>query len=426
MQTDWREALLGDVAAELTVGHVGPMADEYVPVGIPFLRSQNIEPHRINTEDVKFISEEFHTRLRKSALRPGDVVIVRTGRPGAAAVIPPTLSPANCADLVIIHPGEKIDSRFLAYYINSVAAGHVDAHLVGAVQQHFNVESARQIRLRLPPLPEQRAIAHILGTLDDKIDLNRRMNETLEAMARAIFKCWFVDFDPVRAKAEGRQPEGMDAETAALFPDGFEDSALGKIPRGWRVGRVYEIADVIYGAPFSSKLFNSTGNGLPLIRIRDLATHRPEVFTSEEHPNGRVIRSGDVVVGMDGEFRIHHWRGEPALLNQRVCCFEPKPGVSRVFVSETISEPMAFFERSKTGTTVIHLGKADIDTFRVLVPSNEVQSAFAKLAEPLLEGRLAAAQESRTLAAIRDALLPKLLSGEIRVDSPVSPKENCK
>jgi type I restriction enzyme, S subunit len=215
--TNWPQVRLADVAADVTVGHVGPMASEYVDEGIPFLRSQNVERLRINLADVKFITSEFHAKLRKSALSPGDVVIVRTGKPGACAVMPESLPVSNCSDLVIVRPGPNLDSRFLAYYINSRAAYEVSAYQVGAVQQHFNVESARNLRLNLPKLSEQQSIADILGTLDDKIELNRRMNETLEAMARAIFKSWFVDFDPVRAKAEGRQPFGMDAATAALF-----------------------------------------------------------------------------------------------------------------------------------------------------------------------------------------------------------------
>jgi type I restriction enzyme, S subunit len=137
MGGEWREVMLEDVAEDLTVGHVGPMASEYVDQGIPFLRSQNVEPLRLNDIDLKFISTEFHSRLKKSALSPGDVVIVRTGKPGACAVIPETLPVSNCSDLVIVRCSSELDPRFLAYYVNSVAVHHVNSHLVGAVQQHF-------------------------------------------------------------------------------------------------------------------------------------------------------------------------------------------------------------------------------------------------------------------------------------------------
>jgi type I restriction enzyme S subunit len=239
----WPRLRLDALAREITVGHVGSMANQYCVAGVPFLRSLNVQRLRLSLEDVKYIDTAFHSKLSKSRLRPGDVVIVRTGSPGTCAVIPPWLEDANCSDLVIVRPADALLPHYLAYFMNSLASDHVSAHTVGAVQQHFNVGSARELLIPLPPLPEQRAIAHILGTLDDKIELNRRTNETLEAMARALFKSWFVDFDPVHAKKAGRKPEGLDAETAALFPDDFEDSEMGKIPRGWRVTRVDALAE---------------------------------------------------------------------------------------------------------------------------------------------------------------------------------------
>jgi len=207
----WREVMLEEVADELTVGYVGPMASEYVPSGIPFLRSQNVEPLRVIQDDIKFITPDFHKRISKSALSPGDVVIVRTGKPGACTVMPDSLPVANCSDLVIVRCGKKLDARFLAYYVNTVAAHHVSAHLVGAVQQHFNVGSARKLKMLLPEIGEQRAIASVLGSLDDKIELNRRMNETLEALAQSLFKSWFVDATQ-SALPEGWRESTVDEE----------------------------------------------------------------------------------------------------------------------------------------------------------------------------------------------------------------------
>jgi len=248
----WRELPLEDIAEELTVGYVGPMASEYVESGIPFLRSQNVEPLRINLTDLKYITPAFHQRLSKSALKPGDVVIVRTGKPGACAVIPVWLPVANCSDLVIVRCGPQLDPRFLAFYVNSVASHHVSAHLVGAVQQHFNVGSARTLMVHLPSLPEQRAIAAVLGLLDDRIELYRRTNETLESIAKTLFKSWFVDFDPVRAKAEGRDP-GVSKSIADLFPDTFDSSEVGDIPKGWQLSPVEDLATVIGGSTPSTK-----------------------------------------------------------------------------------------------------------------------------------------------------------------------------
>jgi len=241
------------------------------------------------------------------------------------------------------------------------------------------------------------------------------MNATLEAMARALFQSWFVDFDPVRAKQEGRKPTGMVHATAALFPDSFRESELGPIPHGWRVVSIYEIANVIYGAPFASSLFNTEGNGKPLVRIRDLPFESPDVFTTETHPKGYLLKPGDIAVGMDGEFRAYLWAGVEAWLNQRCCVFTPKPGFCASFVRNSIIAPLAEVEATETATTVIHLGKNDIDRFTVVLPDPPVAEAFGLQSQPWYNQIIANKQQSRTLATLRETLLPKLLSGELRV-----------
>ena len=262
-----------------------------------------------------------------------------------------------------------------------------------------------------PPTVRRTSLATILQTLDDKIELNRRMNETLEEMARAIFKDWFVDFGPTRAKMEGRAPY-LAPDIWSLFPDRLDDE---EIPHGWSGRPIYEIADVIYGAPFASALFNTTQMGTPLIRIRDLVNECPGVWTPENHPKGYKVKQGDIVVGMDGEFRAYLWGGAEAWLNQRVCVFKPKGGYSAAFVRNSIIDPLAHVEATEIATTVIHLGKNDIDRFRVSVPTAEIVEAFNDLAQPLYDQIVENKSEARILAATRDLLLPKLMSGEIRL-----------
>jgi type I restriction enzyme S subunit len=257
----------------------------------------------------------------------------------------------------------------------------------------------------------------VLGALDDKIELNRRMNGTLEAMARALFQSWFVDFDPVRAKLDGRRPSGMDEETAVLFPGSFDDAPGSYIPRGWRVGSIYEIANVIYGAPFASSSFNTNRIGKALIRIRDLPHENPAVFTTEFHPKGYVLQPGDIAVGMDGEFRAYLWAGCSSWLNQRVCVFIPNSGHSAAFVRNSIIAPLAEVEATESATTVIHLGKNDIDRSTVIIPDRPVADAFTRQCQPWYDKIVANKQQSRTLATLRDMLLPKLLSGELSVAS---------
>ncbi len=422
MAADWREVVLADVAVDVTVGHVGPMAAEYVTQGIPFLRSQNVEPLRINHTDLKFITKEFHERLTKSALSPGDVVIVRTGKPGACAVIPQTLPIANCSDLVVVRCGPQLNPRFLAYYVNSEAAHHVNSHLVGAVQQHFNVGSARKMVMRLPDLPEQQAIAHFLGTLDDKIELNRRVSETLEAMARALFKSWFVDFDPVRAKAEGRDPR-LAKPIADLFPVRFVDSELGEIPEGWEVGRFGDVVANLRdmenplespGVPFQHFSIPAFDEGQwpkcePGEAIKSLKSRVPEgiILLSKLNPEiERVwlvdVRPEDRAV-CSTEFLV--LRARSPFGRSYGYCLARSP-----FFRQQI-------EALVTGTSKSHQ-RAQVESIlsiEVVLPPKRVAETFDAIAANALTRTSACRRDSRILAALRDALLPRLISGDLRV-----------
>jgi len=420
---EWREVVLEDVAAGVTVGHVGPMASEYVAQGIPFLRSQNVEPLRINDTDLKFISNEFHDRLDNSALSPGDVVIVRTGKPGACAVIPQTLPVANCSDLVVVRCGPELDSRFLAYYVNSVAVHHVNSHLVGAVQQHFNVGSARTMVLRLPDLPEQRVIAHILGTLGDKIELNRRMNETLEAMTRALFKSWFVDFDPVRAKSEGRDP-GLPKSLADLFPARLVDSEVGEIPEGWEVGPILSQAQLLSGGTPKTACEGYWGGGIPWASAKDVSQCSETFLVTtdrtitekglEESATQLIPVLATVVVARGATTGRMVLLGREMAMNQT--CYALATTLNTPFgLHCQLRSRIDQLVHAAHGSVFDTITTSTFDAARFVLPPTPAVEAFERLVTPTFERILAASEESRTLAALRDTLLPKLLSGELRV-----------
>lgn len=310
----------------------------------------------------------------------------------------------------------RVAPEFARYYFRS-RTFRQDVYAMSSLSTRasLNNEMLERLVITLPSYEEQLDIGETLGALDDRIDLLRQTNTTLEAIAQALFKSWFVDFDPVHAKAEGREPEAMDPATAALFPSELEESELGLIPKGWRVCSIYDIANVKYGAPFASSKFNTEGNGLPLVRIRDLRAEQPGVWTPEVHPKGYLIQPGDIIVGMDGEFRAHLWGGEPAWMNQRVCVFHSIAPHCNVFVRNAIAAPLAQVEATETATTVIHLGKGDIDQFKVVAPSDEVAAAFAACSQPLYDKIVSAKQQARNLADLRDTLLPRLISGKLRL-----------
>ena len=247
----WIETKLGDVLT-LQRGFDLPEAKR-IPGPYPVIASTG----QVGTHNVSM------------AKGPG-VVIGRSGSLGGGQYLATDFWPLNTTLWVKDFHGN--DKRFCYYLLKSLDLSHFNS---GSGVPTLNRNHIHPLSVSIPIDPsEQRAIAHILGTLDDKIELNRRMNETLEAMAQALFKSWFVDFDPVRAKAAGRDT-GLPKEISDLFPDRFEESALGESPRGWRVSKIFDIAEVIYGAPFSSQKFNKTKSGYPLIRIRDLPSESP-------------------------------------------------------------------------------------------------------------------------------------------------------
>src|SRR6266487_1104971 len=221
----WKSVKLKELCREITVGFVGPMATEYAEKGIPFLRSQNIQPFRLELSSIKFISPEFHNKLKKSALYPGDVVVVRTGYPGTACVIPPKLPVSNCADLVIFRPSSQLDPHYLTYMFNSnLGRSRVAGNLVGVAQQHFNIGVAKEMVINIPPLPTQHKIASILSAYDDLIENNTRRIAILEEMAQSLYREWFVHF-----RFPGHEKKRMVESALGVIPEGWEVVKLGKV-----------------------------------------------------------------------------------------------------------------------------------------------------------------------------------------------------
>ena len=241
-------------------------------------------------------------------------------------------------------------------------------------------------RVALPPLPEQKAIAKVLTAFDDKIELLQAQNNTLETMAQTIFKEWF-----------GKYQIG------------------DELPEGWKVGDIYNVLEVQYGYPFKSKLFNENKEGLPLIRIRDIRKGVTGFYTTEDYEEEYIIRPGDVLAGMDAVFEPYLWSGGKGLLNQRACRFIPKDFVSRIFVFEFMKPHLSFYEKTKVGTTVIHLGKGDLDFIETVIPDKESLLKFKTLSTPIEEKIINNQQEIQSLTKTRDTLLPKLMSGQVRV-----------
>ncbi|MFT8483305.1 MAG: restriction endonuclease subunit S [Gluconobacter cerinus] len=384
----------------------------------------NIRRGDLSSIPVRYIPEKV--ALRKQ-LQANDILFETAGgtkdQPtGRSVFIPERLikgspRPLTCASFARFLRADtaKIEPRFLFWYLqylwNERLIYQYHIQHTGVARFQYTQFASEQ-RVPYGDREEQVNIATTLAALDDKIELNRKTAATLEEMARALYRSWFVDFDPVRARAEGRAPAHMDAATAALFPDSFGEDGL---PVGWQFASIYEVARVQYGAPFASAKFNTSKEGRPLVRIRDLKSHQPGVWTTEVLRNEFLIRPGDIVVGMDGDFTPFTWCSSEALMNQRVCCFVPGREHDRAFVRLCISGLLKTEAEAAVATTVIHLGKKDIDKFQVPLASQEVMAAFSGLALPWHRKVVALGLENHTLASLRDTLLPRLMSGELRV-----------
>ena len=284
-------------------------------------------------------------------------------------------------------------------------------------RQRVPVDSLDHLTVPLPPLPEQRAIAHILGTLDDKIELNRRMNETLEEMARALFKSWFVDFDPVRAKMEGRDT-GLPPDVADLFPDRLVESELGEIPEGWEIGCLADIAVAPRRGVDPKSLHDET----PYIGLEHMP--RRSIALTQWEGAGKVTSSKSVF--KKGEFLFGKLRPYfhkvgvapvSGICSTDVIVVAPKASEWSSFVLASISsdEFVAYANQTSTGTRMPRTSWKTMSEYRICLPSAHAVQAFQDAVQPMIDGIVANVHGSHTLAALRDALLPKLVSGELRV-----------
>jgi type I restriction enzyme, S subunit len=320
--------------------------------------------------------------------------------------------------------GAKADTLFLYYFFNSTTG----LHCLDTIRRQVAVagitgSDLAQLEVSVPPLSEQHAIAHILGTLDDKIELNRRMNETLEAMARALFKSWFVNFDLVRAKNEGRD-SGLPKYIADLFPDSFKDSELGKIPNEWMVRPLYNTVSFVNGAAFKNKDFCDSHEGLPVIKIAELkdGISSQTKYSCRTLGDIQHIDTGDLLYSWSGSpdtsLDTFLWKNGPGLLNQHIF---------KVLVSDTTQKRFVYYllkylrpvlveiARDKQTTGLGHVTVADLKRLLVCWPSSSVLLAFDKKIAPLFDRSFLNMIESCKLAVLRDTLLPKLISGELRV-----------
>lgn len=393
----WKPHKLSEIGSVVGGATPSTTVDAYYNGDIPWLTPKDLSDfhERYIERGERNITKSGLNSCSAQLLPAGSVLFSSRAPIGYVAIAKNPIATNQGFKSIIPNP-EKVDSLFL-YYLLRYNKDNIEAMGSGTTFKEVSGATMKNIEVYLPEdLDEQRRIAGILGSLDDKIELNRRINANLEAQAQALFRSWFVDFEP--------------------FRDGpFVDSELGKIPQGWKVGDIYTYMDVIYGAPYKSALFNTNKKGYPLIRIRDLKTYSPQFYTEEILPNTEYVDFGDIVAGMDAEFVPYIWKGEKGLLNQRVCKFIPKYDyVSKYYILSLIRPELEFVQSYKVGTTVSHLGKSDIDKFKVITPPAEIIKRFSCIVDSFHQQIIKLAKENLNLSTLRDTLLPNLMAGEIK------------
>lgn len=355
------------------------------------IRNKNIKHGKIDFSSPSYTDDEhFAQRIKRAKPQPGDIIITREAPIGDVGMIPENTECCLGQRMVLLRANQSVcDNFYLLYSLQSLYVQHQISWSegTGTTVSNLRIPHLEQIQIPYLPLEQQAKISSVLRALEEKIENNRRLNDNLLGQMQALYRSWFVDFLPFG----------------------------GSKPRTWTETDIYSLANIIYGAPFKSKQFNTDGVGTPIIRIRDLKDQQFATYTTEIHPKGYLLQPGDIVVGMDGEFRPYIWGNDGAWLNQRVCVFENKRPNGKAFLYFTIKPLLYGIEQTQVATTVIHIGKKDFDAFEITLPDASTLDDFDALTTPMMRVIVSNCFENKRLAALRDILLPKLMSGEIDV-----------
>ena len=445
---EWLAATIDDIAASSRNALVGGpfgsnlVSRDYVSEGVPVIRGQNMGTRWV-TGNFVFVTPQKAKSLEANLARPADIVLTQRGTLGQVSIVPSTSFSrylVSQSQMKVTVNREIADPLFFYYVLSSSEQqDYIRQNTIQTGVPHTNLGILRSTLVPLPPLSEQRSIAHVLGTLDDKIELNRRMNQTLEEMARALFESWFVDFDPVHAKATLKNHHGnhsqrgsdwsveraraylerMDPDIAALFPDGFVDSELGRVPAGWEVGM---LGDVLCQRVERCRASEETASR-PYVPIDCIASQ--SLFLTESKPGSEAKSSltkfytGDLIFGAMRPY-YHKVCIAPFDGTTRTTAFVlyPKRKDDFAFATLLLFDPgtIDFATRNSTGSTIPYAVWTDsLEAMATIIPTSCLRRAFDDTARGLLTRIPQPYFESRTLAGLRDALLPKLVSRELRV-----------
>ena len=436
MSSEWPLVSIDNIKAtrsgSIAIGPFGSRmkSDCYVSNGVRVVRGTNLTGGRSFSGDFVFITPEKAEELNSANLLPNDLVFPHRGAIGEVGIVPNDgeryVLSSSMMKLTCAADGAHPD--FIYYFFKSEAGRFEllkNASQVGTPGIGQPLTSLKQIKLKLPPVDEQRSIAAALRALDDRIALLRETNATLEAIAQALFKSWFVDFDPVRAKSQGQPPAGMDEATAALFPDSFEESALGLVPKGWSVQPVGDAVECVGGATPDTKdpsywspeehawTTPKDLSGLPapvlLSTERRLSTKGVAKIGSGLLPVGTLLMSSRAPIGYLAIAQV------PLAINQGYIAMPPGSLLPPLYMLFWCRQNMEGIKARANGSTFMEISKKAFRPIPALVPSSPAIKAFLAVASPLFARLVSNEQQAQSLATIRDTLLPRLISGQLRL-----------
>ncbi|WP_429168858.1 restriction endonuclease subunit S [Aeromonas rivipollensis] len=405
------------------------VSKDYVPEGVPVIRGQNMGNKWVGGEFV-FVSEDKASSLEPNKARPGDLIFTQRGTLGQVAIVPDTPYPeyiVSQSQMKLSVDPQKADVGYLYYaFLGPEQQEYIRNNAIQTGVPHTNLGILKKTPITLPLLAEQQKIAGLLGALDDRIALLRETNATLEAIAQALFKSWFVDFDPVHARTRGEEPVGLSSEVAALFPDSFEESELGMVPKGWKIGTLASVANFQNGYAFKSKDWRETGH--PVVKIGDV---KPGIidfsgcsYIDPETTEGLSrfkLERGDLLVGMTGYVGetglVPHVKPH-AYLNQRVGRIATRSGLADLgFVYCLVRNPAfkGYAEAHSHGSAQANVSGAVLLDYATFIPTKDLLNHFNGVVGEMLESILSNHEQAQTLATLRDTLLPRLISGQLRL-----------
>ena len=364
--------------------------------GYYFISCKDVRDGLIDYSNARQITvDSFSEAHKRTRLEPNDILLTNSGTIGRMALvkdIPETRRTTFQKSVAIIKPDtKKVDPSYLYYNLQSCVTDFVNQSN-GSAQKNLLLGTMRNFVLEIPEdIPAQKRIASILSAYDSIIENNQKQIKLLEEAAQRLYKEWFVDL---------------------RFPGHENTPIIDGVPEGWERKKLIGIADVQYGFAFNGSLFNSIGIGMPIIRIRNIPDGFTSDYTSETADDQYIVKNGEIVVGMDGEFHINSWNGDDAYLVQRTCRIRPHEQIMNGWLLSAVYSPIKFFEKTLVGATVAHLGKKHIDTITLLVAPND---SFYTPFSLFFNKRQKLLNQNRRLANARDRLLPKLMSGVLPI-----------